>query len=90
MSGGNDSELRPTRRGLVRAAAGLTVAAGTGLGTGGVAEALVEARDSNQFADDDRSQTEPFWGTHRAGSRHRCKVTLTRPHSTSSRPSARM
>ena len=67
MSGGNDRKRRPTRRGLVRAAAGLTAAAGTGLGIGGVAEALVGARDSNQSADDGRSQTEPFRGPHQGG-----------------------
>jgi deferrochelatase/peroxidase EfeB len=53
--------LRPTRRGLVRAAAGLA-AAGAALG-GSVAEALVETKGSA----DDAGAFEPFWGEHQGG-----------------------
>ena len=53
--------LRPTRRGLVRAAAGLA-AAGAGLGAGGIAEAAVEPK-GQQAA----SGVEPFWGVHQGG-----------------------
>jgi deferrochelatase/peroxidase EfeB len=67
MSGQDGDRLRPTRRGLVRAAAGLAAAAGTGLGIGGVAEALVEAERTGRSADDGRSQVEPFSGAHQGG-----------------------
>jgi deferrochelatase/peroxidase EfeB len=54
--------LRPTRRGLVTAAAGLVAAAGTGLG-GNAADALVDTR-----ADGGGGNTvEPFWGEHQGG-----------------------
>jgi deferrochelatase/peroxidase EfeB len=57
--------LRPTRRGLVRTAAGLAAAAGSGLGLGGVAEALVEAKKPS--GNSDAVPVEPFWGRHQGG-----------------------
>jgi deferrochelatase/peroxidase EfeB len=52
---------------LVRTAAGLAAAAGTGLGIGSVAEAVVEAKHPRGSTDNDRSQIETFWGTHQGG-----------------------
>jgi deferrochelatase/peroxidase EfeB len=67
MSGEDADRLRPTRRGLVRAAAGLAAAAGTGLSLGGVAEALVEAKPASGPAGDGKSSVEPFRGAHQGG-----------------------
>jgi deferrochelatase/peroxidase EfeB len=53
----HSTALYPTRRGLVRAAAGLTAAASTGLGAGA----------ASLSAADDRNQIEPFWGAHQGG-----------------------
>jgi deferrochelatase/peroxidase EfeB len=64
MTGRRGDGLRPTRRGLVRAAAGLA-AVGTGLGARGIA--LAEPKPSGGAAESDRSQIEPFWGTRQAG-----------------------
>lgn len=54
--------LRPTRRGLVRTAAGLA-AAGAGLGIGAAAEAVVETKGGVP----DAPAVEPFWGDHQGG-----------------------
>ncbi|HEY1258679.1 MAG TPA: iron uptake transporter deferrochelatase/peroxidase subunit [Stellaceae bacterium] len=54
------SQIRPSRRGLVKAAAGLAAAAGSGLGLGGAARAG-ETGQSPSHA------TEPFWGLHQGG-----------------------
>jgi deferrochelatase/peroxidase EfeB len=59
----DSSGLRPTRRGLVRAAAGLAAAASTGLGVAGVAEAVVETKTTEGAA----GAIEPFWGEHQGG-----------------------
>jgi deferrochelatase/peroxidase EfeB len=67
VSGRNGREVRPTRRGLVRTAAGLAVAAGTSLGVGGAAEAVAEAKRTSGSAEDGGSPIEPFWGTHQGG-----------------------
>jgi deferrochelatase/peroxidase EfeB len=58
--------LRPTRRGLVRAAAGLA-AAGAALGGNGVAEALVEAKKDAAGGQRVAAALEPFWGDHQGG-----------------------
>jgi deferrochelatase/peroxidase EfeB len=58
--------LRTTRRGLVRAAAGLAAAVGTSFGIGGVSEAFVEGKSTSKTADG-RGRVEPFWGPHQAG-----------------------
>jgi deferrochelatase/peroxidase EfeB len=52
---------RPTRRGLVCAAAGLAAAAG--MGSGGRAEARIEAEPGGSATD----LIEPFWGAHQGG-----------------------
>jgi deferrochelatase/peroxidase EfeB len=52
---------RPTRRGLVHAAAGLAAAAAAGLGPGGAAERAGSA------AEQPENLAEPFWGVHQAG-----------------------
>ena len=57
---------RPTRRGLVRAAAGIAAAAGSGLGIANVAEAVVEAQKSSSTGDS-KDAHEPFWGEHQGG-----------------------
>ena len=67
MSGRSSGGMRPTRRGLVRVAAGLAAAAGSGLGVGGVAQALVETRNGAQTAPDGSTAVEPFWGGHQGG-----------------------
>jgi deferrochelatase/peroxidase EfeB len=67
VTGRDGGALRPTRRGLVRTAAGLAAAAGSGLGLGGVAEALVNANDTSQPTGDGNHQVEPFWGSHQGG-----------------------
>lgn len=59
--------LHLTRRGLVRAAVGLTAAASTGLGTPGISEAAIEAEHATKSAVDNGNQTEPFCGTHQGG-----------------------
>jgi deferrochelatase/peroxidase EfeB len=59
--------LRPTRRGLVGAAAGLAAAAGSGLGVGRVAEALSAEKNSIGSKHDGKSAVEPFWGRHQSG-----------------------
>jgi deferrochelatase/peroxidase EfeB len=56
---------RPTRRGLVRAAAGL--AAGTALGANGVAKALAEPKKGEASGRRVAAAVEPFWGEHQAG-----------------------
>jgi deferrochelatase/peroxidase EfeB len=66
MSRSDRVGLCPTRRGLVRAAAGLAAAAGAGLGVGEVADAAVEGKEaalSPGVTDD----AEPFWGEHQGG-----------------------
>ena len=67
MSGEGGGELRPTRRGLVRVAAGLAAAAGSGLGVGGVAEALAETMKPDRAMHDGEHTVEPFWGEHQGG-----------------------
>jgi deferrochelatase/peroxidase EfeB len=57
--------VRPSRRGLVRIAAGLA-AAGTGLG-GGVAEALTETQSKGAAGRAPMPSAEPFWGSHQGG-----------------------
>jgi deferrochelatase/peroxidase EfeB len=57
----DQARFQPTRRGLVRAAAGLA-AAGAALG-GGVAEALIEKKAGAA----DAVVVEPFWGEHQGG-----------------------
>jgi deferrochelatase/peroxidase EfeB len=57
---------RPTRRGLVRAAAGLA-AAGAGLGAGGVAKAVVEGKERGGAVPSAAGAVEPFWGAHQGG-----------------------
>jgi deferrochelatase/peroxidase EfeB len=58
--------LRPTRRGLVRAAAGIAAAAGSGLGVTSIAGAVVETSD--RTADrDNAAAVEPFWGERQGG-----------------------
>ena len=57
----DQARFQPTRRGLVRAAAGLA-AAGAALG-GGVAEALIEKKAGAT----DAVAVEPFWGEHQGG-----------------------
>ena len=56
---------RPTRRGLVRAAAGLAAAAG--LGSGGRAQARIGAELGGSATDQRENLIEPFWGTHQGG-----------------------
>jgi deferrochelatase/peroxidase EfeB len=56
---------RPTRRGLVRAAAGLAAAAG--LGSGGRAETREEAEPGSSATDQRENLIEPFWGAHQGG-----------------------
>jgi deferrochelatase/peroxidase EfeB len=67
VSGRNGRQLRPTRRSLVRTAAGLAAAAGTGLGIVGAAESRVEAKHFSRSANNGRNQIEPFWGMHQGG-----------------------
>jgi deferrochelatase/peroxidase EfeB len=67
LSQQNGRGLRPTRRGLVRVAAGLATVAGTGLGMDVAAEALVDTAHTGGSADDGSSQIEPFWGMHQGG-----------------------
>ncbi len=57
----------PTRRGLVRAAAGLAAAAGTGLGLGGAARAAVETENVGAPVPAGVSAAEPFWGVNQGG-----------------------
>ncbi len=57
----------PTRRGLVRAAAGLAAAAGSGLGLGGAARAEIEAGASGKTAPAGANAAEPFWGVNQGG-----------------------
>ncbi len=57
----------PTRRGLVRAAAGIAAAAGAGLGVGGLAEAAVEATGAGARERGGEAAAEPFWGGHQGG-----------------------
>jgi deferrochelatase/peroxidase EfeB len=56
------ADLSPTRRGLVRAAAGLA-AVGAGLGVAGGAEALVAGKPEGGAG----GAVEPFWGAHQDG-----------------------
>ncbi|MGA8756053.1 MAG: iron uptake transporter deferrochelatase/peroxidase subunit [Stellaceae bacterium] len=62
----DDGRPQPTRRGLVRAAAGLA-AVGAGLGVGRVAEATVEGKTDDGLARGDAIAIEPFWGDHQGG-----------------------
>ncbi len=55
-----------TRRGLVRAAAGLA-AAGAALAGKGVAGAAVEPAAAPSAAGDNKAAVEPFWGEHQSG-----------------------
>ncbi len=66
-SGGGGAGLHPTRRGLVRIAAGLAAAAGTGIGAGGVAEALIEAKTGAGIERAAKTAAEPFWGKRQGG-----------------------
>jgi deferrochelatase/peroxidase EfeB len=65
----DEAGLRPSRRGLVRAAAGL--AASAGLGVAGFAKAEIEARSGEPGADRGAAAraaaVEPFWGDHQGG-----------------------
>ncbi len=61
MSKPDQTRLRPTRRGLVGAAAALT-ASGRGFGSA-VAEAAAETKDNKSGA----AAIEPFWGPHQGG-----------------------
>jgi deferrochelatase/peroxidase EfeB len=63
----NGAALRPTRRGLVRAAAGLAAATTAGLGMTGLAEAVVEGKKGGGSAPAVRDAFEPFWGDHQGG-----------------------
>jgi deferrochelatase/peroxidase EfeB len=65
MSGPDRTGLRPSRRGLVRAAAGLAAAAFAGLGATRVAEAVVEGEKG--AAEPGAAAVEPFWGEHQGG-----------------------
>jgi len=67
VSGQRDRGPRPTRRGLVGTAAGFVAATGASLGIGGVAEAVVQPKETRQSADEGRDQFETFWGTHQGG-----------------------
>ncbi|HEY3910282.1 MAG TPA: iron uptake transporter deferrochelatase/peroxidase subunit [Stellaceae bacterium] len=64
---GGGSNLRPTRRGLVRIAAGLAAVAGAGIGASGVAEALVEAKPGIASGAEGKAAVESFWGEHQGG-----------------------
>ena len=66
MSGRNQRELPPTRRRLIRTAAGLAASAGIGLPMPAVAEAG-DAPRNTASAGDNRNRIEPFWGTHQGG-----------------------
>jgi deferrochelatase/peroxidase EfeB len=66
VSGTDRKTARPTRRGLVRAAAGIAAAAGAGLTSPGIARALDEARRAGDRTEE-ASQVEPFWGVHQGG-----------------------
>ena len=66
MSKSDQGGLRPTRRGLVRAAAGLA-AAGSGLGIARVAGAVVDGKDGGAGDREAGGATEPFWGEHQGG-----------------------
>src|SRR5205823_3271497 len=59
-------QSRPSRRRLIRIAAGLAAAAGAGLGTHGGAKALDEI-ECKPTAADGSGLIEPFWGTHQGG-----------------------
>jgi deferrochelatase/peroxidase EfeB len=59
--------LRPTRRGLVRVAAGIAAAAGSGLAVGDVAKAAIEANGGTAISSGDKDEVEPFWGEHQGG-----------------------
>lgn len=67
MNGRSSKGLRPTRRGLVRAAAALAATTGAGLGTPGVARTLVKHYHAGNAFERDASHTEPFWGAHQGG-----------------------
>jgi deferrochelatase/peroxidase EfeB len=66
VSGRDTEALRPTRRGLVRAAAGLA-AASAGLGFGGAAEAVVAAKKGATVDRSANGTVEPFRGEHQGG-----------------------
>ncbi|MGH7059384.1 MAG: Dyp-type peroxidase, partial [Stellaceae bacterium] len=57
----------PTRRGLVRAAAGLAAAAGSGLGMGGAARAEIGAGATGKTVPAGADAAEPFWGVNQGG-----------------------
>jgi deferrochelatase/peroxidase EfeB len=63
----NAGRSHPTRRGLVRTAAGLAAAAGTGWATERAAEAFVEAKSTSEPTDFSKIEIEPFWGIHQGG-----------------------
>ena len=67
MSGRDNRGPRPTRRGLVRAAAGLAAVAGSGLGLAGTAGALAGSGTPAAAAADSKSLVEPFLGKHQGG-----------------------
>jgi deferrochelatase/peroxidase EfeB len=63
----DEASLRPSRRGLVRAAAGLA-AAGAGLGVAGLAEAEIEVPSGGSGAGaSGGAPLEPFWGDNQGG-----------------------
>jgi deferrochelatase/peroxidase EfeB len=59
--------LRPTRRGLVRAAAGIAAAATAGLGVGSVAEAVVDGKNGGGSEPRLADAVEPLCGEHQGG-----------------------
>jgi deferrochelatase/peroxidase EfeB len=63
----NAGRSHPTRRGLVRTAAGLAAAAGTGWATERAAQAFVEAKSTSEPTDFSKIEVEPFWGIHQGG-----------------------
>jgi deferrochelatase/peroxidase EfeB len=60
-------EPRPTRRSLVRAAAGFGAAAGTALGLRRVAQAVAGTERTSGVDEDAGGRIEPFWGAHQGG-----------------------
>jgi len=67
VNGRSSKGPRPTRRGLVQAAAALTATAGAGLGTPCVASTLIKHHHGGNAFDQNASHTEPFWGAHQGG-----------------------
>jgi len=65
----NIKRSHPTRRSLVRTAAGLAAVAGAGLGTESAteAEAFVEAKSASGSTNPSSTEVKPFWGLHQSG-----------------------